>query len=167
MKLFAHVNGDSFEFEVSGERDKVIINGAEETHVLVPDDQKTSVRTVFIDNRRIEFGWQRKEDIYLILIDGVEYEVEVRDDRAERAAKVRFAGEAGGGEASIRAPIPGRVVKVLVKEGDAVTKDQPLLTLDAMKLENEIPAPRDGKVKTVHVQPGVAVERGQPLITIA
>ena len=103
---------------------------------------------------------------YLILIDGVEYEVEVRDDRAERAAEVRKAGEAASGEVAVRAPIPGRVVKVLVREGDAVVRDQPLLTLDAMKLENEIPAPRAGTVKSVHVQAGVAVDRGQSLVTI-
>ena len=58
------------------------------------------------------------------------------------------------------------VVQVLLKAGDPVKKDQPVLCLDAMKLENEIASPRDGTVKSVEVQPGQAVEKGQSLFTI-
>jgi biotin carboxyl carrier protein len=133
---------------------------------VVLDDQKTSIRTAFINNRRIEFGWTRNEEGYLILIDGIEYQVEVRNARAEMAAKYQRVGAAETGETIIKAPIPGLVRKIHVKVGDVVTKDQTLLTLDAMKLENEIPAPRAGTVKSISVQPGMPVDKGQVLAVV-
>ncbi|OHB74539.1 MAG: hypothetical protein A2Z34_06230 [Planctomycetes bacterium RBG_16_59_8] len=68
--------------------------------------------------------------------------------------------------AEIRAPIPGMVRKVLVREGDEVKKGAPILTLDAMKLENEIAAPVDGTVRSIHVQGGSPVEKDQILVII-
>jgi pyruvate carboxylase subunit B len=59
------------------------------------------------------------------------------------------------------------ISKVLVAEGDKVTKDQPLLTLDAMKLENEIASPKIGTIKSVAVKAGAKVEKGQTLVVVA
>jgi biotin carboxyl carrier protein len=72
----------------------------------------------------------------------------------------------GTGPVTLQAPIPGRLVKVLVKADDAVTAGQPLLVLEAMKMENELRAPRAGVVATVHVNEGAAVETGQALISL-
>ena len=94
------------------------------------------------------------------------YEVVVRDPKSEMLAKVVGDGQASAAAAEVRAPIPGLITKVLLKAGDAVKKDQPVLCLDAMKLENEIAAPKDGVVKSVEVQPGQAVEKGQSLFVI-
>jgi biotin carboxyl carrier protein len=62
--------------------------------------------------------------------------------------------------------MPGRVIRVLVQEGDSVHQGQVLAILEAMKMENELTAPADGVVKEVLVSPGVNVELGQPLIEI-
>lgn len=59
--------------------------------------------------------------------------------------------------------MPGRVVAVLIKEGDTVTTGQGLVVLEAMKMENEIRAEHDGVVSKIHVQPGQAVDKGNPL----
>lgn len=152
MRLFAHVNGRRHEIEAG--------DGVE------LDQQTSSVRTAFVDGRRIEFGWAVRDGVYTILIDGIEYVVEVRDALAEKAAEFAQATQRADGEMSVRAPIPGLVRKVLVAEGQAVAKDQPVLTLDAMKLENELPSPRDGVVRAVRVQAGTAVEKGQVLVVI-
>lgn len=74
--------------------------------------------------------------------------------------------EDGGGESHVRAIMPGRVVKVLVAEGDEVRKGQGLLILEAMKMENEIVAPRDGRVASLPVEAGKAVENGDDLVVI-
>ncbi|MGA7615642.1 MAG: biotin/lipoyl-containing protein [Thermoanaerobaculia bacterium] len=74
------------------------------------------------------------------------------------------AADAGAG--TVRALMPGRVVKVLVAEGDDVSKGDPLMVLEAMKMENQIAAPRDGKVGALHVVEGQTVEGGAELITI-
>lgn len=69
--------------------------------------------------------------------------------------------DAGG---SLEATMPGRVLDVLVSEGDAVTRGDTLVLLEAMKMELRIQAASDGVVSKVHVQPGQVVERGQRLV---
>ncbi|MDT2757302.1 acetyl-CoA carboxylase biotin carboxyl carrier protein subunit [Enterococcus asini] len=66
----------------------------------------------------------------------------------------------------IDAPMPGTILKVLANVGDQVTANQPILILEAMKMENEIVAPKDGVVTAIHVTAGEMVNPGQPLITI-
>ena len=67
---------------------------------------------------------------------------------------------------SVRAPMPGLVRDVAVRTGDRVTKGQRLLTLEAMKMENEIAAPMDGIVGKCLLTPGISVEKDQELIHI-
>jgi biotin carboxyl carrier protein len=67
------------------------------------------------------------------------------------------------GPSRLDAPIPGKVVKVHVKVGDEVEAGQPLVVLEAMKMENELTAEQAGKVIAVHVEPGQTVNAGEPL----
>lgn len=66
----------------------------------------------------------------------------------------------------IEAPTPGNVVKIMVKLGDSVTKDQPLLVLEAMKMESEVKSPGDGKIVAVHVATGDTVQASDSLFTL-
>ena len=70
------------------------------------------------------------------------------------------------GPQRIAAPMPGKIVRVFVRPGDAVTARQPLVVVEAMKMENELRANRDGTVAEVHVREGLSVEAGAPLIVI-
>lgn len=63
-------------------------------------------------------------------------------------------------------PMPGTILKVLVKEGDTVKANQPLMVLEAMKMENEIVATQDGTVAGIHVTLGQIINAGDALITI-
>lgn len=77
------------------------------------------------------------------------------------------AGSAGKKKtARVRAQMPGKIVRVTVKEGDRVEKDQPILVMEAMKMENEIRAPQAGVVESVKVSEGQAVESGADLVHI-
>lgn len=73
---------------------------------------------------------------------------------------------AAAGEGVVTAPMPGKILKILVKEGEQVKTGQGLLILEAMKMENEIPAPKDGVVKKILVKEGDTVNTGDPLIEI-
>ena len=73
------------------------------------------------------------------------------------------AAEATIGPSRLEAPIPGKVVKVHVTVGDEVEAGQPLVVLEAMKMENELTAEQAGKVIAVHVEPGHIVNAGEPL----
>jgi len=166
MKFYAHSNGHNFELDIQPDRDRLIVRFNGKETVVAFDDQKWSIRTAFLGDRRLDFGWDRRDGVYSLHIEGIEYEVVVRDPKTELLAKVVGDGPAASAVAEVRAPIPGLITKVLLKAGDAVKKDQPVLCLDAMKLENEIAAPRDGTVRSVDVQPGQAVEKGQSLFSI-
>jgi biotin carboxyl carrier protein len=81
----------------------------------------------------------------------------------------RGAADSGGaapGEQKVLAPMPGRVVRVLVAAGDEVERRQPVVVVEAMKMENELRSPKAGRVKDVPVTPGTSVEAGRVLVVI-
>ena len=73
---------------------------------------------------------------------------------------------ASSGPQRIAAPMPGRVVRVLVKAGDAVRARQPVVVVEAMKMENELRADRDGTVAEIPIREGMSVEAGALLLVI-
>jgi biotin carboxyl carrier protein len=75
-------------------------------------------------------------------------------------------GAAAGGEQKVTAPMPGRVVRVLVAHGEAVEARQPVVVVEAMKMENELRSPKTGRVKDVAVEAGTSVEAGRVLVII-
>jgi biotin carboxyl carrier protein len=75
-------------------------------------------------------------------------------------------GAAGSGPQRLVAPMPGKVVRVLVKAGDAVTARQAIVVVEAMKMENELRASRDGTVAEIHVGEGMSVDAGALLLVI-
>lgn len=99
-----------------------------------------------------------------VTVAGHLYAVTLEDER-ERAAHdaERTRAKSGGDLKSI---MPGVVIKLLVAEGESVQKDQPLLILEAMKMQNEILAPHEGRVKALHVREGQAVASGARLLTL-
>ena len=76
------------------------------------------------------------------------------------------AGHAGAGPQRIVAPMPGKIVRVGVKPGDAVRARQTVVVIEAMKMENELKTGRDGTVAELHAQEGASVEAGALLVVI-
>ena len=93
-----------------------------------------------------------------IWVNGQTYTLTPPEMRATR----RRGAAAGGGD--LTAQMPGQVIEVLVRDGDAVTRGQALVTLEAMKMELRVTAPGDGRVRRVLVKAGDVVERGQRLV---
>jgi biotin carboxyl carrier protein len=89
---------------------------------------------------------------------------EVADARAALLSEVaaRVASKPAG-PVALRAPMPGRVVKILARPGDVVKAGAGVVVVEAMKMENELRAPRDATVKELRVSEGAAVEAGQEL----
>ena len=88
----------------------------------------------------------------------------VEDPKAK--AKEKEAIAAGAGEHSIDAPMPGKIVKVLVEEGQSIKAGDVLLVLEAMKMQNEITADADGTVKAVNVEAGQNVKVKESLVIL-
>ena len=92
--------------------------------------------------------------------------LELLDELTARAQAAAGTGAArGSGE--VKAAIPGRVLRLLAAPGDAVRQGQPLVVLEAMKMENDVRAPRDGTVASVEVATGQPVGAGQVLLRLA
>ena len=125
---------------------------------------------------------------YSLLLDGRSFRVLVlKEDRENRTVRLRIGAhtytialedeqshlmhELGLDKAAVamirelKAPMPGLVLKMLVKEGDAVKKNDPVLILEAMKMENVIKSPGDGTVSKLHAAERTAVEKGQLLVS--
>ena len=120
-----------------------------------------------------------------VLVDGITYDVALEGETATVGSEsytVQVSGLAAtptaptpstapataavAGEGAVTAIMPGKIVRVLVEEGDQVTEGDVVCVLEAMKMENELQAPATGEVKTVHVSPGDDVETGAVLVEI-
>lgn len=101
-------------------------------------------------------------DSVFVHLDGETYQLDYQHPLDRLAAQSQ-----GSTENSIRAPMPGAVINVQVKTGDAVSKGQILLVMESMKMETSIVAPRDGAVETVHVEKGQTFDRDALLLTLA
>lgn len=118
---------------------------------------------------------------YRVIVNGVEYEISIEQTEAGQAAAAPSAPQPApapkpqaqpqaqrvqNGE-DVKAPMPGTILSLAVKQGDQVKRGQVLLILEAMKMENEILSPRDGVVAALAVASGQSVETGSLLCTLA
>jgi biotin carboxyl carrier protein len=99
----------------------------------------------------------------LVTLDGRTVAVTVNGRRRRRGAD---SGAQADGEQAVLAPMPGRVVRVLVSPGDEVAARQGVIVVEAMKMENELRAPKAGRVKEISVTPGTSVEAGRVLVVV-
>ena len=123
---------------------------------------------------------QAEGKMLTVNVNGADYQVELENAPAAApvqaapvaqaapapAAAPATAAPAGAGE-KVNSPLPGVIVEVCVKEGQAVKAGQKVAVLEAMKMENEIPAPKDGTITAIHVAKGDSILEGAPVVTIA
>ena len=107
------------------------------------------------------------DGMMVIRVGGVEREVQVLDERAQLLDRMGMSVGSGVAELELCAPMPGKVLNVLVSEGDNVEAGHALLVLEAMKMENVIKSSVEGVVESVPANAGEAVEKGQLLVKFA
>jgi biotin carboxyl carrier protein len=133
------------------------------------DDETLSLIGADAAARRVrEIGVRAGDDGQLdVVVAGRRFRVTATAEGApgsgRRAESASIAGEV---RQTVIAPMPGRIVRVLVAVGDRVSANQPVVVIEAMKMENELRSPRDGAVRLVNVQPGDAVEAQAVLVVI-
>ena len=123
--------------------------------------------SILADGRSWVVDLHREGDRLWLEVDGAELRIELEAARTRRlrSALGRGGGKTASGEV-IRAPIAGKVVKVLVASGDEVAAGDPVVVLEAMKMENELRAERGGKVLEVAAAVGDSVETNQKLVRL-
>jgi pyruvate carboxylase subunit B len=163
MKYTVVAGQRTFDVEIVGST--VRLNGNEFEAELrdIPGTPLVCLRT----SRAVRtFVLKRDPEWWIVESCGERVTMGVLDERA-RAVRAAAEGhrppEAHG---VIRAPMPGRVLRIEVAHGDRVAQGTGLVVLEAMKMENEIRSPGAGTVQAVLVEPGAAVEKGAPLVEI-
>ena len=150
----------------TGEIGSVNVNG----NVIKIDHRhlhSTDGMIVSVNNRLHHVDITADENILKLQLDGIDFDATVVDERMEGIQQLvnnRTARHDKAGE--VRAPMPGLVVKLLAEKGDTVKKDQGVIVIEAMKMENEILAPVDGVINQIKVEPGHAVDKNEILLVI-
>jgi len=121
------------------------------------------VYSVLLAGRSFEVRAVGSKEGLRLELDGRRFTAEVRDPR-DRAQK--SAAAVGTGRQNIAAPMPGQVVRVLVRDGDAVEVGQGLVVVEAMKMQKEMKALRGGNVVEVRVRDGDTVSAGDVLVVL-
>jgi biotin carboxyl carrier protein len=125
------------------------------------------VRALRVGDRRLEVAADSPEPGRVRLaIAGLVYDAEVIDEARARLVSVAGGRSASHAHVELRAPMPGLLVKVLCQPGDQVQANQPLVVLQAMKMENELSLPRPGTVAELKAAAGQTVEQGQVLVIL-
>lgn len=104
---------------------------------------------------------------FSVWTDGRRFEVEALDERRRAIRDMSGQATAARGPAPLVAPMPGLVVRIQAQVGDAVQAGQPLVVMEAMKMENELRAPASGTVAAIRATVGQAVEKGAILVELA
>jgi biotin carboxyl carrier protein len=121
------------------------------------------VYSVLLEGRSYEARVEQSDSCVVVFIDGHRFEVEIRDPR--RWSR-QTAGRGVEGRLNVAAAMPGKIVRVLVAEGDPVAAGQGLLVVEAMKMQNEVKAPKAGRVVSLSARAGATVAAGDVLAAI-
>ncbi len=146
-----------------GEINGFIVSLEEKEYRLNATRVSPNCFSILLDGRNMIAYVAESENNFYVHIDGRAVKLDKVKDDSDNFTKeaVEFVSKD-----EISTPMPGKVVKILVKEGDKVTARQPLVIVESMKMENEIKSPTDGKVKSIHFGPGDLVKPGLPIIKL-
>lgn len=167
MKYFVDWAGRTRVVEVVSDKagTRVLVDGVPH-RADVETVEGTGLYSLLLDRRSVSFAARFDDGAAVLQFHDREVRVPVEDERTREAHRATAGTKKAAGQGVVKAVMPGVVKDVRVAEGTVVALHQPLLVLEAMKMENEIRAPRAGTVKTVHVAAGQAVEKGATLVTI-
>ncbi|WP_106791112.1 acetyl-CoA carboxylase biotin carboxyl carrier protein subunit [Aquimarina sp. Aq78] len=149
-----------FDFEFTEEDiSKIdIVSNSKSTHHILQNNKSFHTEIVQSD-----FNTKK----YTVKVNNNSYEVNITNELDTRIAAMGFSIGSAKQVNAIKAPMPGLLLDIQVETGQEVKEDDPLLILEAMKMENIILSPRDGVIKSISATTGDAVDKGQLLIEFA
>lgn len=160
MKKKLHVNNKVFEVEVTDGKNGINVLVNDNNH-RIDLSKKTlyGFRSLLVDGESFEVFCEQKGEAHFLLWIGhncydIKYGETFGSEETEEALSVIYA------------PMPGLVAKLKVKENDKVSKGDPILILEAMKMQNEITSPKDGRIKEILIEEGTKVSLEQKLIIL-
>ena len=161
----AHVEDSTYKIETQGSKIwiddtpvalDIVQNDPVDFHVLL-NERPYRIQIIQLNSQ---------EKTATLKVNANVYTVRVKDDLDLLLEKLGMeAGDASGSK-EVKAPMPGLIIDVLVKKGQPVGKGEPLMILEAMKMENVIKSPAEGVVTTLQAAKGESVEKGKTLLTL-
>ncbi len=165
-----------YEVEIGGRRRQVVVTRSGDGFAVSVDGKTRQVDAARLDAHTlslvVDSVWSHDVSIAADPVSGVlgvhvgAIPVAVTLNGRRRWGRRDEGAGAASGPQRLAAPMPGKVVRVLVKPGDQVTARQPVVVVEAMKMENELRASREGTVAEIHVREGMSVDAGALLLVI-
>ena len=146
-ELSGSIDGKTFTWDVLAKENRIFY--------VIKDHQSYTVEVLQAN---------RTEKNFTLLVNGNKYQLEIKDKFDELLKSLGFDNLSANKINDVKAPMPGLVLEIRVNEGDTIKKGDPVLVLEAMKMENFIKSPVDGVIKKINVKKGLAVEKNQVLV---
>jgi len=165
MGYVAVMGGEQIPVDVFQNPDgELVVKVQEREYVVDARWTQLDLLSLIIDGRSYQVDIHSEKDSHRVLVEGEHFDFELFDER--KALLKSAAGLGVEGVQEIRTSMPGKIVKVLVAEGDEVQEGDGLVIVEAMKMENEMKSPMDGAITKVGVAEGETVEAGALLVVV-
>lgn len=164
MKYIVTIDDQEYQVEIVDET-HVLLNG-QEYHIDFDAVDDQSVYSLLVEGKSYEAFLSQNEGLWEVLLRGDLYNARVEDEREKRLLATSGSGVAERGEYHLKAPMPGLIVAIPVKDGQQVEKGEVLIILESMKMQNELRSPTAGIVSRIRVKPGDSVEQKQTILSV-
>jgi len=163
-KLFALRDNKKYSFNLPLE-ETITISGRE-YRIKIKEDEKHGTYILWKNRRYPVEILQSKQNKYEILFNDISYSFTIETPFSLKRKKVLDKGRGKSDKEKLIAPMPGKIIDVLVREGSEISKGEPVFILEAMKMQNEINSPVDGIITTVNIRPNINVMKDDVLVEI-
>jgi biotin carboxyl carrier protein len=164
----------TYDVVVDGKTHRLELTRGEKTWLCKVDDHEIEVDaaltardvlSVLVGDKAYEVKRERslQGDLHMV-IGSARYAVDVQDPRSLRTRRAAAGSEAG--PQKVTAPMPGKIVRIMVAVGDEVKAGQGIIVMEAMKMQNEMKSPKDGRVQKLLTSEGSTVNPGDTLAVI-
>jgi len=163
--LHGHTKGVAVDVEELGEG-RLALTIAGVRHEVDARSLQHGAVSLLVDAQVYDVEFDDVGEEVQVLVRGDTFRVDVADERTRQLRAGAAASFQVEGKVTLTAPMPGKVVRLLVEPGDEVREGQGLVVVEAMKMENELKSPKAGTIREVGAREGAAVEANAKLLTV-
>lgn len=167
MKLQAELKNETHEIEIRREGEKIFARVDDREYELEASEVEPNVYLLKNENKIYEVFVSPKSDSnapYNVKINNQEFEINLSDPKRLRGSNA--SGGQADGIVEIKTAMPGKLVRVFTEQGAEIKQGEPILVVEAMKMQNEMKSPKDGVVKEIRFAEGATVNAGDVLAVI-
>lgn len=168
MKLGVEIEGTRSEIILRREGARVFAEIEDRHYELEAHEVEPNVYLLLVGGAvyecRVDAGASQRRTLLDVYLKDRVYSAAISDPKQLRGARGAVAD--ADGRAEVRAPMPGKVVRVLVERGASVEAGDGLVVVEAMKMQNELKSPKAGAVVELHAEPGATVNAGDVLVVV-